>query len=90
MDNKKLNELAIQADIWCDQNCTDRSIYNLAWEKKFAELIIADCVSITNKVKEEYSKIRKEADDFSYKNVLATGEVACETVEKNIKEYFGV
>jgi hypothetical protein len=39
-------DLAIQADIWCDQNWHDESTYNLAWEDKFAELIARECVSI--------------------------------------------
>jgi len=35
----RFRDLAIQADIWCDQNWHDKSTYDLAWEEKFAELI---------------------------------------------------
>jgi hypothetical protein len=39
-------DLAIQADIWCDQNWHDESTYNLAWEDKFAELIVRDTIKL--------------------------------------------
>ena len=42
----RFRDLAIQADIWCDQNWHDKSTYDLAWEEKFAELIVGKCVDI--------------------------------------------
>lgn len=39
----RIRELAIQTDIWCDQNVAIGSIqYNNLWERKFAELIIKE------------------------------------------------
>ncbi len=46
MMNNRITELAIQADIWCDQNIAqDAPWYNSQWERKFAELIIQDAAN---------------------------------------------
>lgn len=45
--NERIKELAMQADIWCDQNIAQGSpMYNNQWEEKFAELIIKECADI--------------------------------------------
>lgn len=51
--NERIRDLAIQADIWCDQNWHDKATYNLAWEDKFAELIVRECVRYFN---EDYQR----------------------------------
>ena len=44
--NDRIRELAMQADIWCDQNVAQGSpMYNNQWEYKFAELIIRDVLA---------------------------------------------
>ena len=44
--NERIKELAIQTDIWCDQNLAQGSpMYNNQWEQKFAELIVFECVN---------------------------------------------
>jgi hypothetical protein len=44
--NERIQELATQADIWCDQNVAQGSpAYNNLWENKFAELIVLECAS---------------------------------------------
>jgi len=44
--NYTITELAIQTDIWCDQNIAkDVPWYNSAWERKYAELIVRQCIS---------------------------------------------
>lgn len=44
----RFRDLAIQTDIWCDQNWHDESTYNLAWEDKFAELIVKECAQVVD------------------------------------------
>ena len=44
--NDRIQELAIQTDIWCDQNVAQGSpMYNNQWEHKFAELIVRECIA---------------------------------------------
>lgn len=44
----RIEEIKVQADIFCDQNYPDASEaqYGLLWEDKFAELLIRECASI--------------------------------------------
>jgi hypothetical protein len=45
--NDHIRKLAIQTDIWCDQNVAQGSpAYNNLWEHKFAELIVRECVEV--------------------------------------------
>lgn len=48
--NERIKELAMQADIWCDQNYPNNEFYDIRWEEKFAELIVAEC-------KENFAKV---------------------------------
>ena len=41
--NERIRELAVQADIWCDQNYPNNEFYDIRWEEKFAELIVKEC-----------------------------------------------
>ncbi len=75
--NDILRKLALQADVWCDQNCMDHPFYNVQWEQKFAELIVRECA-------------RKIESDYKY--VLGTDtkwntafDIAC-----SLPEHFGV
>ena len=44
--NRRIRELAIEADVWCDQNVKDDADYNAEWEQKFAELIVRECATM--------------------------------------------
>jgi len=45
--NERIQQLAMQTDIWCDQNVAQGSpMYNNQWEQKFAELIVRECADI--------------------------------------------
>ena len=45
--NKRIQQLAMQTDIWCDQNVAQGSpMYNNQWEQKFAELIVRETLQI--------------------------------------------
>lgn len=47
--NERIKELKHQAFLWCDENIPEQysheTGYGDAWEDKFAELIIKDCIS---------------------------------------------
>jgi hypothetical protein len=57
---------------------------------KFAELIVAECMTMCDNVSADYFKHRKAADDFQDKNIYAEGESACDEVRCEIKKHFGV
>ena len=43
MMNNRITELAVETDIWCDQNIAqDAPWYNSQWERKYAELLIQE------------------------------------------------
>ena len=51
--NKRVQELVIATDAWCDQNLpsnwTDRvDEYLPVWNEKFAESLIQECISVVN------------------------------------------
>ena len=48
-DNSVIKNLANKTDIWCDENIFNSHAYNTAWEDKFAELIIRECIDTVNK-----------------------------------------
>jgi hypothetical protein len=74
--NERIRELAMQADIWCDQNVAQGSpMYNNQWEYKFAELIVRECIDILPE--------KVEINGIYEANIL----VQC---GKAIKEHFGV
>lgn len=54
MMNNRITELAIETDIWCDQNIAqDAPWYNSQWERKYAELLIQECCQVIENWKKE-------------------------------------
>ncbi len=69
MMNNRITELAIQADIWCDQNIAqDAPWYNSQWERKFAELIIQDAA---NWIRDNYD--HENAEPLAFNLEIAYG-----------------
>jgi tRNA(Ile)-lysidine synthase TilS/MesJ len=58
--------------------------------EKFAELIVAECMSMCEETQAGYFKHRKAADDFQDKNIYAEGEAACDVIKYKMKKHFGV
>jgi hypothetical protein len=58
--------------------------------KKFAELIVKECVTMCDDTRADYFKHRKSADDFQDKNIYAEGEAASDIIKYKIKKHFGV
>jgi hypothetical protein len=75
--NKRIQDLAVKTDVWCDQNYTgdgDFDMYDLVWEQKFAELIVRECADLTRGWEKDMSaeqRIRLE-------------------IYREIKDHFGV
>jgi hypothetical protein len=57
MMNERIKELKHQASLWCDKNIPEQyseetNGYGRAWEDKFAELIVRDCMDIAANIGE--------------------------------------
>ena len=55
--NKRIRELKHQASVWCDENIPEQfseetNGYGSAWEEKFAELIVQECMTQIQQVRE--------------------------------------
>jgi len=80
--NERIKELAMQTDIWCDQNVAQGSpMYNNQWEHKFAELIIQECIDCVRGA--------VLADDVALRNNLGFNDGISEGVV-HIQKHFGV
>ena len=42
--NDRIRKMAIEADAWCDRYYFGDKFYDIEWEKKFAELIVQECI----------------------------------------------
>ena len=91
--NERIQQLAMQTDIWCDQNVAQGSpMYNNQWEQKFAELIVRECV---RECKQEWydtnndPELNAETDTrmIGIKIGIKQGSLKCIS---RIKEHFGV
>ena len=58
--------------------------------EKFAELIVRECVAICETKRAEYTKLCKDADNFTDKNLWAEGEISAHRIRISIQEHFGV
>jgi hypothetical protein len=75
--NERIRDLAVKADVWCDQNHAGDDHYDLMWEQKFAELIVQECVASIEKT------IETNCDTGSEK-------MGCEFAITDLLEHFGV
>lgn len=58
--------------------------------QRFAELVVAECVTITEHVEKRYNTNRISTMDFDEKNRLATGEDAASKIRSDIRSLFHV
>ena len=42
--NERILKIAQETDAWCDQRYLGEDSYDIEWEKKFAELIVRECL----------------------------------------------
>ena len=78
--NERIQQLAIEVDAWCDQNCLDTYDYNKQWEIKFAELIVRECMSCAQFVGITNDRIGLGPMPIRYTSM----------VNDQIKKHFGV
>ena len=79
--NERIRLLKHQASLWCDENIPEQfseetNSYGRAWEEKFAELIVRECIS-------ELEKIKRSGVPMPIQGGLNLGVVS-------LKEHFGV
>ena len=43
--NDRIRKIAIETDAWCDRYYFGDKFYDIEWEKKFAELIVRECLN---------------------------------------------
>ena len=60
------------------------------FHRKFAELIVGECMTMCDETRADYLKHRKAADDFTDKNIYAEGEAASDVIKYKMKKHFGV
>jgi hypothetical protein len=82
--SERINQLKNQASLWCDENIPEQfseeiNGYGKAWEDKFAELIVKECIGQCNiaAVRNTQHGDSKEAN-------------GCFSAKDRIKEHFGV
>jgi len=59
-------------------------------KEELAQLIVQECMSMSDELKAQYFTSRKSTMDFDEKNIYAEGEAACDTLRYKMKKYFGV
>ena len=86
--NERIQELAVQAGIYGLARL-DGTFENEAEVKKFAELIVRECMSLMNQEQEYYSKPASYESREYYERCRAK-EDAFEDAARIIKNHFGV
>ena len=88
--NERIKELAVQAKLpdylleYGTELCVAPHL------QRFAELIIKDCMAMSDELKAQYLTSRKSTMDFDEKNIYAEGEAACDILKYKMKRHFGV
>jgi uncharacterized pyridoxal phosphate-containing UPF0001 family protein len=54
--NARIRKIAIEADAWCDKYYFGELSYQHEWEKKFAELIVRECVYFVGDLNSQKAK----------------------------------
>jgi hypothetical protein len=96
--NERIVKLISEADAYAwtiaEKYVPECGEVNYLWEdafrKKFAELIVRECMSMSDELKAQYFTNRKGTMDFDEKNIYAEGEAACDTLRYKMKKHFGV
>jgi hypothetical protein len=77
--NERIQELADEAEIYADSIVDLGGEFHEAYTKKFAELIVRECVDIVSKVPNGYRDYRNQIEDAMRADCLQA-----------IQEHFGV
>ena len=85
--NDRIKELMDQAGI--DVEAVE-NLGEMPTALKFAELIVKECMTMSDELKAQYLTSRKSTMDFDEKNIYAEGEAACDVLKYKMKKHFGV
>jgi hypothetical protein len=91
--NERIRKLALETDVWCDQNWAGHEFYNIRWEEKFAEMLIQECLSILKESQEHYAnpiKCEPAEDYVEYYIAMSAKEYAIADAISDIKYRFEV
>ena len=91
--NERIKELAEQAEVtgYFAAGTEYATPIPLTPElQKFAELIVRECMTMSDELKAQYLTSRKSTMDFDEKNIYAEGEAACDVLKYKMKKHFGV
>lgn len=85
--NERIKLLKHQASVWCDENIPEQfseetNGYGQAWEDKFAELIVQECMDLALSEQKRYAA-------FTHRN-LSECAVTVSNFRLLIKDHFGV
>ena len=81
--NERIRKLALETDVWCDQNWAGHEFYNIRWEEKFAELIVRECLA--------HGKLTQSQTVVNgWEEYNAGREMGIEVFMNQIKKHFGV
>ena len=89
--NERIRQLARDSHM-VEVVCSQKSVkvnYPKNFEK-FAELIVTECMTMSDELKAQYLTSRKSTMDFDEKNIYAEGEAACDVLKYKMKKHFGV
>jgi hypothetical protein len=64
--------------------------FNRLYRNKFAELIVKECMTMSDELKAQYLTARKSTMEFDEKNIYAEGEAACDVLKYKMKKHFGL
>jgi hypothetical protein len=94
MNQEQILECAEQSRLYAKSvlpNSVDDPIrWTYEYHKKFAELIVKECMTMSDELKAQYLTSRKSTMDFDEKNIYAEGEAACDIIKYKMKKQFGV
>ena len=86
-----MNERIRQLEDACwEELGEDECYYTVFNKEKFAELIVRECMTMSDELKAQYLTSRKSTMDFDEKNIYAEGEAACDVLKYKMKKHFGV
>ena len=81
--NERIRKIAIETDAWCDQHYTGDQMYDIKWEQKFAELIVAECLA--------HGKLTQSQAVVNGSEAYNAGrEMGIEVFMNKIRNHFGV
>jgi hypothetical protein len=93
--NERIKELVEQAKTYAADSTKDYTGdepigFMDYYTEKFAELIVQDCMTMSDELKAQYLKSRRFTTDFAEKNIYAGCETACDIIKYKMKRQFGV